>query len=29
MTDKAQAIHDILNIKDFKEFLNQSGYSGQ
>ncbi len=26
-TDKEKAIHDILNIKDFNRFLNQSGYA--
>lgn len=28
-TDKTQAVHDILNITDFNEFLKRSGYSGQ
>lgn len=27
--NKAQAIHDILNITDFTEFLKKSGYAGQ
>jgi hypothetical protein len=25
-TDKKQAIYDILNIKDYNEFLRKSGY---
>lgn len=27
--NKAQAVHDILNITDFTEFLKKSGYAGQ
>lgn len=29
MDSKTQAVYDILNIRDFKEFLKQSGYNGQ
>jgi len=29
MEDKNRAIHDILNITDFNDFLNKSGYQGQ
>ncbi len=29
MTDKTQAVHDILNIQDFNKFLTHSGYTGQ
>lgn len=27
--DKTQAVYDILNINDFKDFLKRSGYNGQ
>jgi hypothetical protein len=27
--DKTQALHDILNIRDFNDFLAKSGYTGQ
>lgn len=29
MDNKQQAVHDILNITDFEEFLKKSGYAGQ
>ena len=27
MTDKKQAVHDILNISDYPAFLAESGYA--
>jgi hypothetical protein len=26
--DKTHAVHDILNIRDFEDFLRRSGYAG-